>query len=285
MKDIFSDKNEYEMNQLDRLYRVSISHLPYGSKRDNGGGLPSQLLNYLVGLVFISLQIKGIGQEKTMFARFGISDLDLRDKVETFLLPNATIEVERFGNFLSGATGVDYIGLLADDSRWRYEVGLFYNSTTLVGNPQFKVKYTQTQGAIDTTLYLRTDFKYANAKLGFGYRISAPDKSFIFTPMVGMDMEYGSITLVTDVIDFVVDENGGLKPRNIRLDGTLLLGLYTRFHMGFSFGKDGRYFFLLSPGFKYTFKLQDDLESDKFNASSSGKLAIEFTSGLGISFN
>lgn len=224
-------------------------------------------------------------QEKTMFARFGISDLDLRDKVETFLIPDATLEVERFGNFLSSASGVDFIGVVTDDSPWRYEVGLFYSSSTLVGNPQFKVKYTQTVGFIDTTLYLNTDLEYVDAKLGFGYRVTSPSKSFIFTPMVGMDMEYGSITLVTDVIDFIVDEGGGLKPRNISLDATLLIGIYTRMHMGFSFGKEGRYCFLISPGFKYTFKLQDDLENDAINASSSGKLAIEFTSGFGISFN
>lgn len=236
-------------------------------------------------LLAFAMHFASAAQEKTLFARFGITDLDLREKVDVFLLPGATLDVERFGNFFSGASGVDYLGVLADESRWRYEVGLYYNSSTLVGNPQFKVKYTQTQGAIDTTLYLRTDFKYVNAKMGFGYRVSDPDRSFIFTPMAGMDMEYGSITLTSDLIDFVIDESGEFKPRNIVSDGSLLIGLYTRMHMGFSFGKEGRYSFLLTPGIKYTFKLQDDLANDDINASSAGKLSIDFTSGLGINFN
>ena len=98
-------------------------------------------------------------------------------------------------------------------------------------------------------------------------------------------MEYGSITLTSDLIDFVIDESGEFKPRNIVSDGSLLIGLYTRMHMGFSFGKEGRYSFLLTPGIKYTFKLQDDLANDDINASSAGKLSIDFTSGLGINFN
>lgn len=224
------------------------------------------------------------GQDKHLFARFGITDLDLREQAQTFLLPEATLEVSRFGDFLSGATGVDFIGSFSDDSRWHYECGIYYNSTTLVGNPQFRVKYTQTQAGLDTTAYLSTDYEYGDARGGVGYRLSYLEHDFIFMPSVGLDMEFGRITLVSDVIEFAIDENGKPTPQNIVPDGTLLLGLYGRMHMGFTFGKSDQFCFLITPGIKYTFKLEDDYENDSIDASASGKLAIDFTTGIGIGF-
>lgn len=241
----------------------------------------------LHGLLFVGANCvasHSVAQDKHLFARFGITDLDLRNQAQTFLLPEATLEVERFGSFLNGATGVDFIGRFKEESPWHYECGIYYNSTTLVGNPQFRVKYTSTLTYLDTTAYLSADFQYGNARGGAGYRLSDPARDFVFMPLAGLDMEFGRITLVRDVVDFAVDDNGQLRPRNITPDGTLLLGFYGRLHMGFTFGKRNQFCFLLTPGIKYTFKLEDNYANDSIDASSSGKLAIDFTSGIGIGF-
>lgn len=224
-------------------------------------------------------------QQKHFFGRFGITDLDLREQAQTFLTPEATLEISRFGEFLNGATGVDFIGRFNDTSRWHYECGIYYNSTTLVGNPQFRVKYTSTLVNFDTTAYLSADFQYGDARGGVGYRVTNLDRDFILMPMVGVDLEFGRITLVSDVIDFTLDEDGSLVPRNITPDGTLLLGFYSRVHMGFTFGRKDQFCFLITPGIRYTFKLEDDYENDSIDADTTGKLAIDFTSGIGVGFD
>ncbi|HRH37574.1 MAG TPA: hypothetical protein PK760_04485, partial [Flavobacteriales bacterium] len=185
--------------------------------------LPKALCFFLV-----SSAVPVIAQDKYLFARFGIADIDLRKQADVFLLPDATLEISRFGDFLSGATGVDFIGAFSEGSRWHYECGLYYNSTTLVGNPQFRLKYTSTQTYLDTTAFLNVDYEYGNFKAGVGYRLSNPEHDFIFMPALGLDMEYGRITLVSDVVRFSQDANGGLVPENITPDAALLLGLYGR---------------------------------------------------------
>lgn len=202
------------------------------------------------------------GQSPIMSTKYGIADLKfITKKAQQISNGIDTLEFNEDSGSKNGALGLDIIvPLSADKDKFYFDLGLYYGSSTLIGNPGFRYRFVYAPNAVQRDTTITAKYSYGNFKFGLGMNVTPKSKVITFIPSVGVDLEYGEVVYLNS--DFSVDISGGdLVISNLFVKNSLLYGIYFRGLVLVEIANGWGLAF--TPGFKYTGRAEDDFENDK----------------------
>ncbi len=215
--------------------------------------------------------------------RYGMADYDFRDVAENLMIgPDSSLTVTRLAGSGTRAIGAEFMGFLDDDEGLYGTFSVYYGSTTTIGNAEFTYRYAAELPTGDTTFTAEAiDIEYWNLKIGIGYQLGGNGSAFFFRPEVGMDWESGKMVLFDEAVRYFI-KDGYIESDGITANRSLLIGAYFRFTTGIAIGGDG-FRLLVSPGLKWSTRLNDTNQSDFFTSEPS-RIAFDATAGFSIRF-
>lgn len=221
-------------------------------------------------------------QAPILSAKYGITDLKfIAQRAQQISNGIDTLAFDEDGGSKNGALGLDIIVPLSKEkNRLYFDLGLYYGSSTLIGNPGFRYRFVYAANAVQRDTSITTKYSYGNFKFGLGVNVTPKSEVITFIPSLGVDLEYGEVVYLNS--DFEVDISGGdLVIRNLFVNNSLLYGIYLRGLVLVNI-KNG-WGLAFTPGFKYTGRAEDDFENDK-TITYPPRGSFEFTIGFAKHF-
>lgn len=222
------------------------------------------------------------GQSPILGLKYGITDLrSVSESIQ--LLSNGldTIGYTEESGSKNAALGLDlYIPASSEKDLVYFDLGLYYGSSTLIGNPGFRYRFVYAANAVAWDTTIQAKYRYGNFKFGVAFNLTPRSPVIKVIPSVGMDLEYGEVVYLNS--DFNINtSSGAIELDGLFVENSLLYGGYLRMLVLVKVVKGWGLAF--TPGFKYTGRAEDDFENDR-TITYPPRGAFEFTIGLAKHF-
>lgn len=236
----------------------------------------------LVFLLLLSMKHVCFAQGTIMAIKYGITDLKSVTQ-SAQLISNGvdSLEYTEESGSKNGSLGMDFLIPVDDDKRLLYiDMGLYYNSSTLIGNPKFRYDFIYAQQGVNADTTIQTKYSYGNFKIGLAVNLTRKLKTVAIMPALGLDLEYGEVVQLNS--DFAVDVNGSaVRVSGLFVQNRLIYGPYLR--LSIYAGLKNGLGLVATPGYKYTFSAEDDFENDR-TITYPPRGSFDFTIGIAKQF-
>jgi len=231
----------------------------------------------LLFAAFINV-VGGSAQAPILCTKYGITDMRaIAGNVQQLSNGVDTLSFSEESGSKNGALGLDiYVPLNSDKDLLYLDLGLYYGSSTLVGNPGFRYSFVYAANAVRRDTTIQAKYSYGNFKFGLAINLTPKSEVISFLPSIGLDLEYGEVVYLSP--DFNIDVSSGqLVVKDLFVKNSLLYGAYLRGLVMVNVANGWGLAF--TPGFKYAGRAEDDFENDK-TITYPPRGSFEFSIGL-----
>ncbi len=217
-----------------------------------------------------------------MSTKYGITDLRTVAKNAQIISNGVdSLNYEEESGSKNGSLGLDFlIPVNPEKNTFYLDMGLYYNSSTLIGNPKFRYQFIYSQQGVSIDTTVQRKYSYGNFKIGLAVNLTRKLENVCVMPSLGLDLEYGEVIHLNS--GFAVDVTGNdLVISGLFVKNRLLYGPYLRFTV--YAGLPNGFGLAATPGYKYTFSAEDDFENDR-TITYPPRGSFDFTIGLAKQF-